>query len=59
VKGTVKKEKAAMDSITTSMENLRRLSTSKPINQTALDNALDKLNEEVSVLRLEVEKYKI
>jgi methyl-accepting chemotaxis protein len=59
VKATVKKEKAAIGSISTSMENLRRLATSEPVNRAALDQALDKLNEEVSVLRAEVEKYKI
>ena len=59
VKATVKKERAALESISTSMENLRRLSISKPVNHAALDNALDKLNEEVSVMRTEVERYKI
>jgi len=59
VKAIVKKEKAAIGSISMSMENLRRLATSKPVNDAALDRALDKLNEEVSILRREVEKYKI
>ena len=59
VKTTVKKEKTAIGNISTSIENLRRLATSKPVNHAALDQALDKLNEEVSVLRREVEKYKI
>ena len=59
VKATVKKEKAAIGSISTSMENLRMLAASKPVNGAALDSALDKLNEEVSVLRREVEKYRI
>jgi len=59
MKATVKREKAAIGSISTSMENLRRLATAQPINGAALDQALDKLNEEVSVLREEVEKYKI
>ena len=59
MKATVKKEKAAIDSISVSMENLRRLGTFKPVNDVALDQALDKLNEEVSVLRREVEKYNI
>ena len=59
VKATVNKEKAAIGSISISMENLRRLATSEPVNRAALDQALDKLNEEVSVLRSEVEKYKI
>ncbi len=59
IKLTMKKERAAIVTISTSMENLRRLATAKPVNSTALDQALDKLNEEVSVLRGEVEKYKI
>lgn len=59
VKATMKKEKAAIDNISVSMESLRRLGTSKPVDQAALDQALDKLNEEVSVLREEVEKYRI
>ncbi len=59
VKATVKKEKAAIGDISTSIENLRRLATSKPVNHVALDQALDKLNEDVTVLRGEVEKYKI
>ena len=59
VKATMKKEKAAIGSISISMENLRRLATSEPVNRAALDHALDKLNEEVSALRGEVEKYKI
>ena len=59
VKATVNKEKAAIGSISISMESLRRLATSEPVNRAALDQALDKLNEEVSVLRSEVEKYKI
>lgn len=59
VKATVKKEKAAIGSISTSIENLRKLATSKPVNHAALNQALDKLNEEISVLRGEVEKYKI
>jgi methyl-accepting chemotaxis protein len=59
VKATMKKEMAAIGSISASMENLRRIATSKSVNNAALDQALDKLNEEVSVLRSEVEKYKI
>ena len=59
VKATVKKEMAALGSISTSMENLRRLATSRPVNEAALDQALDKLNEEDSALRQEVEKYKV
>ena len=59
VKATVKKEKAAVGSISISMENLRRLATSEPVDRSALDRALDKLNEEVSVLRGEMEKYKV
>ena len=59
VKSTVKKEKAAISSIAVSMENLRKLGASKALNHAALDEALDKLNEEISVLRGEVEKYKI
>ncbi len=59
VKTTVKKEKAAIGNIAVSMENLRKIATSKPVSHAALDQALDKLNEEVSVLRNEVEKYKI
>ncbi len=59
VKSTVKKERDAVTSISTSMENLRKLATSKPMNHAALDKALDKLNEEVSVVRTEVDKYKI
>jgi methyl-accepting chemotaxis protein len=59
VKSTMKREKSAVSSISTSMENLRKLATSQPVNNAALDQALDKLNEEVSVLRAEVEKYKI
>ncbi len=59
MKSTVSKESAAIASISISMENLRRLATAKPVNNAALDLALDKLNEEVSVLRREVEKYKI
>ena len=59
VKATVNRENAAIGSISVSMENLRRLGASKPVNNAALDQALDKLNEEVSVLRSEVEKYKI
>ena len=59
IKVIVKKEKSAIDSISTSMENLRRLGAAKPVNNAALEHALDKLNEEVSVLRGEVEKYKI
>ena len=59
VKATVKKEKAAIGSISISMESLRRLATSEPVDRAALDQALDKLNEEFSVLRGEVEKYKI
>ena len=59
VSATVKKENAAIGSISTSMENLRMLAASKPVNGAALDSALDKLNEEVSILRREVEKYKV
>ncbi|MCX5665697.1 MAG: methyl-accepting chemotaxis protein [Candidatus Omnitrophica bacterium] len=59
VKEAVKKERSAISSISMSMEGLRRIATSKPINHAALDKALDKLNEEVSVVRREVEKYKI
>jgi len=59
MKATVKKERASISSISTSMENLRKLSAAKPIDNIALDQALDKLNEEISVLRAEVEKYKI
>ena len=59
VKATVKRERDAIGNISTSMENIRRLGTSKPVNNAVLDQALDKLNEEVSVLRSEVEKYKI
>jgi len=59
VKSTMSKENAAIANISMSMENLRRLATAKPVNNAALDLALDKLNEEVSVLRREVEKYKI
>jgi methyl-accepting chemotaxis protein len=59
VKATMKKEKIAIGSISASMESLRKLATSEPVNRAALDQALDKLNEEVSVLRGEVEKYKI
>ena len=58
VKSAMKKEKAAIGSISVSMENLRRLGRSKPVDNTALDQALDKLNEEVSALRREAEKYK-
>ncbi|MDP3730678.1 MAG: methyl-accepting chemotaxis protein [Candidatus Omnitrophota bacterium] len=59
IKSAVKKEQSAIGSISTSMEDLRRLATSKHIDKSALDQALDKLNEEVSVLRREVEKYKV
>ena len=59
VKMTVKKERDAIASISTSMEGLRRIATSKPVNQAALDKALDKLHEEISVVKTEVDKYKI
>jgi len=59
MKATVKKERAAIGSISASMENIRKLGASKPVNHDALDQALDKLNEEVSVLKKQVEKYKI
>jgi methyl-accepting chemotaxis protein len=59
VNASVKKEKAAVGNISMSMENLRRLATSKPVDSAALDSALDRLNEEFSVLRGEVEKYKV
>jgi methyl-accepting chemotaxis protein len=59
LKTTVSKEASALESISLSMENLRKLATSKPVNNAALDQVLDKLNEEVSALRSEVAKYKI
>ena len=59
VKATVKREKDAIGSISTSMENIRRLGASKPVNTAVLDQALDKLNEEISTLRREVEKYNV
>ena len=59
IKITVKREKSAIDNISKSMEDLRRLATSQPVNNAALDLALDKLNEEISVVRSEVGKYKI
>jgi len=59
VKAAVKKEKTAIGNMSMSMESLRRLGASEPVNHAALDQALDKLNEDVSVLRAEVEKYKI
>jgi len=59
IKGMVNREKAAIGSISASMENLRRIAMSKPVNDAALDQTLDKLNEEVSVVRSEVEKYRV
>jgi len=59
VKATMEKEKAVIGSISAHMENLRKLSSSKPTNYAALDHALDELNEEVSALRRELEKYKV
>jgi Methyl-accepting chemotaxis protein len=59
MKTTVKREKSAIDNVSKSMEDLRRLAASQPVNNAALDKALDKLNEEISVVRSEVEKYKV
>lgn len=59
VKATVKVEKTSIDNLTLSMENLRKIAESKPINQAALDKELDRLTGEVSALRKEIEKYKI
>lgn len=59
VKATVKREKAQLDNVSASAENLRKIAESKPINHAALDKALDKLSEEVASLNRELEKYKV
>jgi methyl-accepting chemotaxis protein len=59
VKATVKTEKAAISKISASMESLRKLGTSQTVNNAALNQALNKLNEEISVMKREVEKYKV
>lgn len=59
MKATVKKERAVLAGITASLENLRRIAETRPIDNSALDKALDKINEEISVLNREAEKYKI
>lgn len=59
MKVTIKKERSHLASITSSMENLRKIAETKPINHSALDRTLDKLNEEVSTLNREIEKYKV
>lgn len=59
VKTTVKKAKVQIDDLLISMESVKRLAQSKPVNHDALDKALSKLTEEVSVLKREVQKYKV
>lgn len=59
MKVSVKKEKERLNNISASLENLKKLSQSKPINHVALDQAMNKLNEDISVLKKDAEKYKI
>jgi methyl-accepting chemotaxis protein len=59
MKASVDKEKATIGNISTHMEQLRRIAASDTISSADLDKVLDKLNEEVSALRIETEKYKI
>lgn len=59
IKASVKDERDKLATISLSLENLRKISESKPINQTELDQELDKLNEQVSALNKELEKYKV
>lgn len=59
VRATVKKTKSHVGDLSTSMENVRKVAQSKPVNHEALEKALGKLNEDISVLKQEVEKYKV
>lgn len=59
VKSTVKRANAHIDDLSTSMDNVKKLAQSKPVNHEALDKALNKLHEDVSVLKSEVKKYKV
>ena len=59
VKESVNKERTALGNISMSMDNLRKFGAAKSVDYAAFDQMLDKLNEEVSALRTEVEKYKI
>jgi methyl-accepting chemotaxis protein len=59
MKVSVKKEREKLGNISASLENLKKVAGSKPVNHAALDQALDKLNKDVSVMKAEVGKYKI
>lgn len=59
IKANVKKEKAVISDISASMDGLKKLGALKPVDNAALNQVLAKLSEDVSVLKAEVEKYKI
>lgn len=56
---TVKKEKKEIGGLSASLDDLKKVCGSKPVNHDALDKAIDKLSGEVSALRKEIERYKV
>jgi len=59
VKTTLSKEKSDLSRVSMSLKNLKNACEARPIDNSALDKALNELNGENSVLHQEIEKYKI
>lgn len=59
VKGTVKGEKASLEKVAISLDKLKVIAESKPINHNLLEDTLDKLSSDLQEINREVDKYKI
>jgi len=59
VKVCVKDERERLSQMYSSLEELKKVSVSKPLNHASLDKAIDKLAGEVAALSKSLEKYKV
>jgi len=59
MKTSVKAEREKLANLSVSIDNLKKLAQSHPVNSSAISQALGKISDEVSILKVEVAKYKI
>ena len=59
MKTTIRQEKECLAKTAVSLDSIRRIAHSNPVDQGALENAVERIGDEISRVNLELNKYKV
>ena len=59
IKTSVRGQKAQLQKTSASLDNLKSVAESQPLDKAMLDNAIDRLSEELNKVNRELDKYKV